>query len=292
MNVHFITGLPRAGSTLLSVLLAQNPRFHAAIASPLFRIVAAMRQAMSAPGDGCQFMSDSKRLTLFSGIFDSYYGDARQAGNTVIFDSNRSWLQMQSLTSAMYPDARVIVCVRGPNWIVDSFEQLFRTSPGVVPKYFADAFEARSIYSRADALMRPDRLIGGSWNNVREAFYGPQSEQLMIVEYTALAADPEATLRAIYDFIGEPFFEHWYWGLDIDVQADIDRCDHSVRESGSHRVGSEVRWRMRPTLLPPELYERLGKMAFWRDVNATNAKVLLGPLETTADGHSRRMAEQ
>ena len=32
---HFITGLPRAGSTLLSALLLQNPRFHAGMTSPV-----------------------------------------------------------------------------------------------------------------------------------------------------------------------------------------------------------------------------------------------------------------
>lgn len=32
---HFISGLPRSGSTLLSALLLQNPRFHAGISSPV-----------------------------------------------------------------------------------------------------------------------------------------------------------------------------------------------------------------------------------------------------------------
>ena len=32
---HFITGLPRSGSTLLSALLLQNPRFHAGMTSPV-----------------------------------------------------------------------------------------------------------------------------------------------------------------------------------------------------------------------------------------------------------------
>ena len=32
---HFISGLPRSGSTLLSALLRQNPSFHADISSPV-----------------------------------------------------------------------------------------------------------------------------------------------------------------------------------------------------------------------------------------------------------------
>ena len=32
---HFISGLPRSGSTLLSAILRQNPRFHAGVSSPV-----------------------------------------------------------------------------------------------------------------------------------------------------------------------------------------------------------------------------------------------------------------
>ncbi|MFB8797203.1 MAG: sulfotransferase [Microcoleus sp.] len=36
MKAHFISGLPRSGSTLLAALLRQNPRFHAAMTSPVW----------------------------------------------------------------------------------------------------------------------------------------------------------------------------------------------------------------------------------------------------------------
>ena len=32
---HFISGLPRSGSTLLAGILRQNPRFHASMSSPV-----------------------------------------------------------------------------------------------------------------------------------------------------------------------------------------------------------------------------------------------------------------
>ncbi len=32
---HFISGLPRSGSTLMGALLRQNPRFHAGMSSPV-----------------------------------------------------------------------------------------------------------------------------------------------------------------------------------------------------------------------------------------------------------------
>jgi hypothetical protein len=34
-TIHFISGLPRSGSTLLAALLRQNPRFEAGMSGPL-----------------------------------------------------------------------------------------------------------------------------------------------------------------------------------------------------------------------------------------------------------------
>ena len=34
-GIHFISGLPRSGSTLLAGILRQNPRFHAGMTSPV-----------------------------------------------------------------------------------------------------------------------------------------------------------------------------------------------------------------------------------------------------------------
>ncbi len=46
-GIHFISGLPRSGSTLLSAILRQNPRFHAMMTSPVGAIYLAMLGAVS-----------------------------------------------------------------------------------------------------------------------------------------------------------------------------------------------------------------------------------------------------
>jgi hypothetical protein len=44
---HFRSGLPRSGSTWLAALLRQNPRFHAAMTSPVGVLVDRILEAMS-----------------------------------------------------------------------------------------------------------------------------------------------------------------------------------------------------------------------------------------------------
>jgi hypothetical protein len=50
-NIHFISGLPRSGSTLLSAILKQNPRFHAGMTGPVGSLVDAMLRSMSMNND-------------------------------------------------------------------------------------------------------------------------------------------------------------------------------------------------------------------------------------------------
>ncbi|WP_445299387.1 MULTISPECIES: sulfotransferase [unclassified Microcoleus] len=60
MKAHFISGLPRSGSTLLAALLRQNPRFHAAMTSPVGGLVERMLEAMSEDNQFSTFISREK----------------------------------------------------------------------------------------------------------------------------------------------------------------------------------------------------------------------------------------
>jgi hypothetical protein len=45
-EIHFSSELPRSGSTLLSAILRQNPRFHAGMTGPVGSLVDAMLRNM------------------------------------------------------------------------------------------------------------------------------------------------------------------------------------------------------------------------------------------------------
>ncbi len=101
---HFITGLPRAGSTLLSALLLQNPRFYAGMTSPVGGLFKGMLNQLGAGSEFGPVVSTEQRRRLVRGLFDSYYAD--QADKQVVFDTNRMW-------SAQC--RRLWTCSPGPN---------------------------------------------------------------------------------------------------------------------------------------------------------------------------------
>ena len=87
-SIHFISGLPRSGSTLLAALLRQDPRFEAGMSGPLSGLFGALLRDMSARNEFSVFIDDAKRERILHGLFDNYYGDCEAQ---VIFDTNRFW---------------------------------------------------------------------------------------------------------------------------------------------------------------------------------------------------------
>ena len=72
-RIHFVSGLPRAGSTVLSAILRQNPVFHAAMTSPVGSLYMAMETAMSRRNEIAVFLDVSQRRALLRGVFSGYY---------------------------------------------------------------------------------------------------------------------------------------------------------------------------------------------------------------------------
>ena len=80
-SIHFISGLPRSGSTLLSALLRQNPRFEAGMSGPLAGLFGALLGEMSARNEFSVFIDDAKRQRILRGLFDNFYAECHRRGD-------------------------------------------------------------------------------------------------------------------------------------------------------------------------------------------------------------------
>ena len=272
-KLHFISGMPRSGTTLLAGILRQNPAFHAAMSGPVAQMVQALLMTFAPQNEGAIFIDDATRQALLRAVVDAYY--APHADKAVIFDTNRAWSARLPVIRALYPGAKVIACVRDVAWIIDSFERLFLKNPFQTSRMFGHPSQRATMDARAEALSGRDRLVGFAWSAVKEAYFGPHAEALLLVEYDRLVQDPAACLAEIYDFIGEPAFAH-----DFDnVEYDEPEFDSRLGTPGLHSVKRKVEWRPRPTILPPDLFARLHAMTFWRQDRGSSARRITVPPE-------------
>ncbi|MBJ7900638.1 MAG: sulfotransferase [Cyanobacteria bacterium RI_101] len=274
-RLHFISGLPRSGSTLLGALLRQNPRFHAGMSSPVGGLVNQLLNAMSEDNEFSVFITPEQKQALIFSIFTVYYQD--QGDKAVIFDTNRLWCSKLPLIRQLFPEAKVICCVRNVAWIMDSLERLIRKNVFEVSRLFGTATERATVYTRTEALSQGGRLVGFAYNALKEAFYSEQSECLLLVDYDILTQAPKDTLNLIYQFLGQEPFEH-----DFDqVEYDAPEFDGRLHTQGLHQVKPKVEFVPRQTILPPDLFQQYSQLSFWQTPSNSAANVIM---PRSADG--------
>jgi sulfotransferase len=255
--IHLISGLPRSGSTLLSALLRQNPRFVAGVTSPVAMLCGNLLNSMSGAGEFASFFNDEKRRAIIRGVFDSYYGHLPP--ETVVFDTNRTWTARLPLLAELYPRARVICCVRPVATVLDSVERLVRRNalqPSKLFKYKTGG----SVYSRMETLMDPDAgLVGLAWSSLREAWFSEAAERLIVVNYDSLASEPMRVMAQLYSQLGEPPFRHDTENVIFDEPA----YDADLGMPGLHRIRKRVSHETRQSCLPPDLVAKYADVNFW-----------------------------
>lgn len=258
MKIHFISGLPRSGKTLLAGLLRQNPRFRAGMTSPALTILSAVESATSRAKEGAVLLTDEQKLALRRGVFAALYPE----DEVVAFDTNTLWTAKLPLLALLFPDAKVITCVRNVSWVMDSLERLYRASPLELSGIYG--FKPNTtVYTRTNKLASSDGMVGWALDALREAFYGEHKDALWMIEYKDLVTKPGATLNALYEVLGETRFAHDF----TNVEFDADNYDMLLGAPGLHRVRREVRYTPRTTILPPDVYDRFRNDAFWERTN-------------------------
>lgn len=117
------------------------------------------------------------------------------------------------------------------------------------------------MFSRADGLSRGDGMVGFAMNALKEAYYGKQADNLVLLRYETLTARPAEAMKAVYGFIGEEPFKHDF----NNVTFDAEEFDARFGTPGLHRVGREVKSEKRETILPPEIFHRYENDNFWEN---------------------------
>ena len=253
---YFISGLPRSGTTLLSTILNQNPNFQASISGPLARFSRAIIDQSSAQSGYRHQCPVDKRKKIIEGIFENYYDDPNKE---VIFDTNRGWGLILPMLKELFPYTKVLMCVRDIPWILDSFEQLYRKNSFDKNLMIPDEHSA-TVYSRCDYLMDSMVTVGFAYLSLKQALMSDEKNMLMLIEYEQLCKNPEGMMRAVYNFVDQPYFNHDF----NDTACSYESFDEDVNIKGLHTTRKKVEWVEREMILPPDIRNKYANMEIWR----------------------------
>jgi len=251
---YFISGLPRSGSTLLSAILKQNPRFHAGISGPLLTHFRAIIEAGN-PQQKSEF--DAQRTKrIVSATVDAFYADNPKE---IIFDTNRLWTNLLPQLNDLYSYTKVLCCVRDINWIIDSFERLHQKNPYAISTVYPANVDI-NVYTRTASIMGENGIIKLPYDSLKSGMTGLHKNMLMFVEYDLLTKNPEGMMRTIYNFIDQPYFEHDF----NNVEVSYDEYDRELNMKGLHTTRKKVEFIPREFILPPDILNQYSNLEVWR----------------------------
>lgn len=265
MKTHyFISGLPRAGSTLLCNILAQNPKFYVSPATSgchdvLFNIRNQWDRLIEHQAEGVNY--DQLRRVMVASL-DAYHNTDK----TTVIDKGRGWLSLMEMMEFIKGGpVKVIVPVRDVCEILASFEVLWRKSTGMTQWAFeqADYFKAQTVEGRCDIWAGNGQPVGLAYNRVKDALSRGYGKSMLFVEFDDLTRDPASAMRKIYDFLGEDSFEHNFANVEQVTKEDdvnVHRIPglHSIRP-----VVSPVPKRAME-VLGPALVQKYANSEVWR----------------------------
>ena len=221
-----VTGLPRAGSTLLCQLLAQHPDIDCeGHSSPLCNTLLGIRRMVS---DDSFFLSqldnsfDRSYAHLASAMRGFLRGWRQDSQKKAVVDKNRAWLHAIELLLHIEPEARLIVCLRDLGQIYGSIEAQHQRT---ILVDFIDHLADFDRMGRADMLFAKDKAIGSPLISLHAVPDLPKKvqERLYFIRFEDMVERPAACLSHIYAWLGlAPF--------DIDPE----HLSTGIRESDSH----------------------------------------------------------
>jgi sulfotransferase len=202
---HCVSGLPRAGSTLLCQLLNMNNNFHVTPTSATIDMLKAMRSNFShdvtwKAQDRMELYDDFRNG--LKGFLDGYFAD-----KDVVIDKSRAWPGNLRLLDEIFQnnDTKVIWCYRDPIEVVGSIEAQYQKTLLI---------ENADEHSAPGAFMTLDRRIGTFMNEggivhypveiLRDAFEMGYGDRILIIKYYDLTNNTQLVLDDIHDFLGEP----------------------------------------------------------------------------------------
>lgn len=262
---YFMSGLPRTGSSLLSALLNQNPRFYCGPSTP---IASTMQTLEDHFGKDELYKASPvpyyKDATI-GALLPNYYNGIDKP---VIIDKNRSWLRRIDKIQYYFgiENPKIICTVRDLSEILASFIEMIHrnnsTGTNFVDKELSKVKAPINDFSRCQ-LIASDGPLGRSYSGLQIAIDMGFRPNIHFVEYNDLMSDPRNTMIKIYEFLGEEYFEHDFNNVQKTVQED-DGAIYGLPDMHDVRPSIKSISKNPSEVIPQKVIDDVKGLEFWR----------------------------
>jgi len=222
-TLHFLSGIPRSGSTVLAAILNQNPETHVSTTSGLVHALDGLANTWHSAGLLNENDPDRKKLAqTMRGMIDAFYEDTDKP---VVIDKGRGWpipIIMGAMTQVLGHAPKIIATVRPVPDCMASFVRVAK------PENLDEFMYSGQL---ADHLKAAYISLQQGYEAMPECF--------LFVEYDNLLANPKAELDRIHEFLGLAPFEYNLSNIDGSSVKEDDENLHGY--AGMHDIKPELK---------------------------------------------------
>lgn len=230
--IYCLSGLPRAGSTVLSAILNQNPRVHVSATSPLYELFKQINHAFNSCDLQHNYDAQRIREKTCKALVDAFYGDEER----IVFDKHRRWPRHVDVVKKwINADAKVIITIRPLAEIVTSYCVLCDqdNSNFLDRRLLQQGFIGPTNDDRAKLLW--EVYLKGPYEAIKNGL-DLWPDNLFFVRYDELVCDAEHTVQRLYDYFDLPEWNHNFDNLSATAPNERDemwglRNLHKVRDT-------------------------------------------------------------
>jgi len=232
-TIHFLSGLPRSGSTLLGSLLAQHENVYVTPTSPVLDLLCFTNEAFSKLNNNYTY-KESIDVDIYKAIAETYYG---QFNESVVVDKHRGWPRnVWPATTCITPSPKIVCTYRPISEVITSYIVLMNQQKGnnFIDDYLTQKRIPITTEARAKCLW--ENYISDPYNSLVYGL-GKHRSNIFLVSYDDITGLPQETMAKVNDFLGLSSLEH-----------DFGKIENACAESKDAAWGLNGLHAIRPSL--------------------------------------------
>jgi len=254
-QLFFLVAQPRSGNTLFTSIINQNPEIACTPNSITLEIMKDL--FLLKDTDVFQNYPDHKSLdNVLDVVYDTYYKDWPQRiiidRGPVMADGNFKLMQKHYKRPF-----KCIVLLRDLIDVLASYMKWYTENPDAFP----NRYNCKNDDEKLAMIMNKNGGIAKELEAIKNASNYP--DICHFVKYDDLVAQPEQEFRKIYEFIGEPYYNHKFENLK-QVEVNGMGYDDKIVGKNMHKIKTVVRKEYNPYIekIPERIRQKYGHIRF------------------------------
>ena len=215
-TLHFMSGLPRSGSTVLASILNQNPSVYVTPTSPMLNVAVKMQESWREdPTVKANYFEEQAR-NLTKAILPAFW---QHRSEPIIIDKGRGWAKNMPTVNALFGEKiKVVVVERDLPSIMASWLTIIRRQP--------NCYLDQEIIKKGFQPTDENRMAEMWFNMVKDCMEGTQQikkdvpDQIILVNYDDIINNPQQQVERIEQFLDLPKHEYDFDNIQSDTTDD------------------------------------------------------------------------